>query len=77
MDNIKCYIGCNLKIITLCLQQQSGGEINMLQTEFSRTVQELIEMYLVRQDSIPAFLSGLTLELLSRQTMNFGWLLSH
>ena len=44
----------------------------MLDTEFSRTVQDLIQMYLVQQDSIPAFLSGLTLELFSRQTMNFG-----
>nr|XP_055231087.1 uncharacterized protein LOC129529605 isoform X2 [Gorilla gorilla gorilla] len=37
--------------------------------EFSHTVGELIEVHLRRQDSIPAFLSSLTLELFSRQTV--------
>lgn len=56
----------------LLFKQNSSGAIEMLGTSFSSTVQDLIEMYLIRQDSIPAFLSGLTLELFSRQTMNFG-----
>ncbi|XP_062945973.1 mitotic spindle assembly checkpoint protein MAD1 isoform X2 [Cynocephalus volans] len=47
----------------------SGSKMQLLETEFSRTVGELIELHLLRQDSIPAFLSSLTLELFSRQTM--------
>ncbi|XP_006859851.1 PREDICTED: mitotic spindle assembly checkpoint protein MAD1 [Chrysochloris asiatica] len=47
----------------------SGAKMNLLETEFSRTVGELIELHLLRQDSIPAFLSSLTLDLFSRQTL--------
>uniref|UniRef100_A0A8D2EBD4 Mitotic spindle assembly checkpoint protein MAD1 n=1 Tax=Theropithecus gelada TaxID=9565 RepID=A0A8D2EBD4_THEGE len=47
----------------------SGSKMQLLETEFSRTVGELIEVHLRRQDSIPAFLSSLTLELFSRQTV--------
>ncbi|XP_038007198.1 mitotic spindle assembly checkpoint protein MAD1 isoform X1 [Motacilla alba alba] len=47
----------------------SGGKMQLLETEFSRTIRELIELHLLRQDSIPAFLSALTLDLFSRQTM--------
>lgn len=47
----------------------SGTTMQLLETEFSRTVPELIELHLLRQDSIPAFLSALTLELFSRQTL--------
>lgn len=43
--------------------------MQLLETEFSRTVPELIELHLLRQDSIPAFLGALTLELFSRQTL--------
>ncbi|XP_048186342.1 mitotic spindle assembly checkpoint protein MAD1 isoform X2 [Perognathus longimembris pacificus] len=46
----------------------SGCKMQLLETEFSRSVPELIELHLLRQDSIPAFLSALTLELFSRQT---------
>ncbi|XP_053393249.1 mitotic spindle assembly checkpoint protein MAD1-like isoform X2 [Mercenaria mercenaria] len=56
----------------LLFKQNSNGDIEMLGTSFSSTMQDLMEMYLIRQDSIPAFLSGVTLELFSRQTMNFG-----
>jgi mitotic spindle assembly checkpoint protein MAD1 len=42
--------------------------MQLLETEFSRSVPELIELHLLQQDSIPAFLSSLTLELFSRQT---------
>nr|XP_039326851.1 mitotic spindle assembly checkpoint protein MAD1 isoform X2 [Saimiri boliviensis boliviensis] len=47
----------------------SGSKMQLLETEFSHTVGELIEAHLRRQDSIPAFLSSLTLELFSRQTV--------
>lgn len=47
----------------------SGSQMQLLETEFSRSVPELIELHLAQQDSIPAFLSSLTLELFSRQTV--------
>ncbi|VCX36590.1 unnamed protein product, partial [Gulo gulo] len=47
----------------------SGTEMQLLETAFSRSAQELIELHLLRQDSIPAFLSALTLDLFSRQTV--------
>lgn len=56
----------------LLFKQNSSGDIEMLGTSFSSTVQDLMEMYLIRQDSIPAFLSSVTLELFSRQTIHLG-----
>lgn len=47
----------------------TGATMQLLETEFSRTVPELIELHLLRQDSIPAFLGALTLELFGRQTL--------
>ncbi|XP_036028232.1 mitotic spindle assembly checkpoint protein MAD1 [Onychomys torridus] len=46
----------------------SGSKMQLLETEFSRSVPELIQLHLLQQDSIPAFLSALTIELFSRQT---------
>lgn len=53
-------------------QQSSNGEVQMLGTDFSNTLEEAIELYLAKQDSIPAFLSSITLNLFSRQTMMIG-----
>uniref|UniRef100_A0A0B7A767 Spindle assembly checkpoint component MAD1 n=1 Tax=Arion vulgaris TaxID=1028688 RepID=A0A0B7A767_9EUPU len=53
-------------------QQNSQGEIQMLQTDFSLTVQDAIELYLQKHNSIPLFLSHITMELFGRQTMNLG-----
>ncbi|XP_030901472.1 mitotic spindle assembly checkpoint protein MAD1 isoform X3 [Melopsittacus undulatus] len=47
----------------------SGRKMQLLENEFSRTIRELIELHLLQQDSIPAFLSALTLDLFSRQTI--------
>ncbi|XP_067406961.1 mitotic spindle assembly checkpoint protein MAD1 isoform X3 [Emydura macquarii macquarii] len=46
----------------------SGGKMQLLETDFSLTIRELIDLHLLHQDSIPAFLSAVTLELFSRQT---------
>ncbi|XP_043771373.1 mitotic spindle assembly checkpoint protein MAD1 isoform X2 [Cervus elaphus] len=46
-----------------------GTKMQLLETAFSRTVPALIELHLLQQDSIPAFLSALTLDLFSRQTL--------
>nr|XP_060642856.1 mitotic spindle assembly checkpoint protein MAD1 isoform X1 [Anolis sagrei ordinatus] len=49
--------------------RSSGAKMQLLETEFSRTVRELIDLHLLQQDSIPAFLSAVTLDLFSRQTI--------
>ncbi|XP_054848858.1 mitotic spindle assembly checkpoint protein MAD1 isoform X3 [Eublepharis macularius] len=46
-----------------------GRKMQLLETEFSQTVRDLIDLHLHHQDSIPVFLSAVTLELFSRQTM--------
>ncbi|XP_039735498.1 mitotic spindle assembly checkpoint protein MAD1 isoform X7 [Pteropus medius] len=47
----------------------SGATMQLLETAFSRSVPELVQLHLLAQDSIPAFLSALTLDLFSRQTV--------
>lgn len=54
---------------TLQATGPAGAKMQLLETEFSGAVRELIELHLLRQDSIPAFLSALTLDLFSRQTV--------
>ncbi|KAM6423665.1 mitotic spindle assembly checkpoint protein MAD1 isoform 2-T2 [Liasis olivaceus] len=49
--------------------RSSGAKMQLLETEFSQTVRELIDLHLLQQDSIPAFLSAVTLDLFSRQTV--------
>eukprot|EP00040_Diaphanoeca_grandis_P014678 m.74604 g.74604 ORF g.74604 m.74604 type:complete len:716 (-) comp24680_c0_seq1:239-2386(-) len=51
------------------LFQSSPEGMQMLHTPFSSTVQEQIDGYLVKFNSIPAFLGAVTMELFSRQTM--------
>ncbi|XP_053551289.1 mitotic spindle assembly checkpoint protein MAD1 [Bombina bombina] len=46
----------------------SGGKMQLLETEFSLTLRDLIDLHLHHQHSIPAFLSAVTLDLFSRQT---------
>ncbi|XP_027730801.1 mitotic spindle assembly checkpoint protein MAD1 isoform X2 [Vombatus ursinus] len=47
----------------------SRTKMQLLETEFSHTVRELIDLHLLQQDSIPVFLSSVTLDLFSRQTI--------
>ncbi|XP_068940915.1 mitotic spindle assembly checkpoint protein MAD1 isoform X3 [Petaurus breviceps papuanus] len=47
----------------------SRTKMQLLETEFSHTVRELIDLHLLQQDSIPVFLSSVTLDLFSRQTV--------
>lgn len=52
----------------LLFKQGPSGEIQMLETEFSRQQQDKMALYLQR-DSIPALLSSITLDLFNQQTM--------
>lgn len=46
-----------------------GAKMQLLQTDFSSSLDELINLHLHHQNSIPAFLSAITLDLFSRQTL--------
>ncbi|XP_051877973.1 mitotic spindle assembly checkpoint protein MAD1 isoform X1 [Pristis pectinata] len=45
-----------------------GAKMQLLETDFSSSLTELINLHLHHQNSIPAFLSAITLDLFSRQT---------
>ncbi|XP_038068435.1 mitotic spindle assembly checkpoint protein MAD1-like [Patiria miniata] len=53
----------------LLFQATSSGEMQLLENDFSSTLTDFISSFLHQQDSIPAFLSSVTLDLYSRQTM--------
>ncbi|KAK3511243.1 hypothetical protein QTP70_033747 [Hemibagrus guttatus] len=46
-----------------------SGEMQLLETDFSRTLTELVDLHLFHQKSIPMFLSAVTIDLFSRQTV--------
>ncbi|XP_072513766.1 mitotic spindle assembly checkpoint protein MAD1 isoform X1 [Salminus brasiliensis] len=46
-----------------------SGSMQLLETDFSRTLTELVDLHLFHQKSIPVFLSAVTLDLFSRQTV--------
>ncbi|XP_052401566.1 mitotic spindle assembly checkpoint protein MAD1 [Carassius gibelio] len=46
-----------------------SGSMQLLETDFSRTLTGLVDLHLFHQKSIPVFLSAVTIELLSRQTV--------
>ncbi|XP_056135656.1 mitotic spindle assembly checkpoint protein MAD1 [Lampris incognitus] len=52
----------------LLFKKGSSGSMQMLETEFSATLEEMVSLHLHHQKSIPAFLSAVTLDLFSRQT---------
>ncbi|CAJ1054017.1 mitotic spindle assembly checkpoint protein MAD1 [Xyrichtys novacula] len=50
-------------------KSSSSGSMQLMETEFSKTLGEMVTLHLHHQKSIPAFLSAVTLDLFSRQTM--------
>lgn len=54
------------------LFQLEDGELQMLETEFTRQLDKRLFVYLTRCDSVPAFLSNVTLHLFDQQTINPG-----
>ncbi|XP_078237406.1 mitotic spindle assembly checkpoint protein MAD1 isoform X3 [Pogona vitticeps] len=56
-------------LIFKATRSSGGGKMQLLETAFSQTVRELIDLHLLQQDSVPAFLSAVTLDLFSRQTI--------
>lgn len=49
--------------------QYVSGELKLLETPYSSTLASMIDLHLHHQHSIPVFLSSITLDLFSRQTM--------
>lgn len=59
--------GCGELLVFVCVQG-SNGSMQLMETEFSKTLGEMVSLHLHHQKSIPAFLSAVTLDLFSRQT---------
>jgi mitotic spindle assembly checkpoint protein MAD1 len=54
------------------LQQSSDGELQLLGNDYSASFADQIQTYLNGANSLPAFLSSVTLELFNRQTLLFS-----
>jgi len=65
-----CVRVCVCVCVCACVcAQGSSGTMQLMETEFSKTLGEMVDLHLHHQKSIPAFLSSLTLDLFSRQTI--------
>ncbi|GLD68270.1 mitotic spindle assembly checkpoint protein MAD1, partial [Lates japonicus] len=53
---------------SLLFKKGSNSSMQLMETEFSKTLGEMVALHLHHQKSIPAFLSAVTLDLFSRQT---------
>ena len=53
-----------------CWIQSAGDGLIVMDSPFIHTVDDLVQLHVTRQHSIPAFLAALTIELFSRQSMN-------
>uniref|UniRef100_A0A3P9KM72 Mitotic spindle assembly checkpoint protein MAD1 n=1 Tax=Oryzias latipes TaxID=8090 RepID=A0A3P9KM72_ORYLA len=53
---------------SLLFKKGSKGSMQLMETEFSKTLGEMVDLHLHHQKSIPAFLSAVTLDLFGRQT---------
>ena len=68
---IRDFLQSNWTLVIFCflsLQSTPKGEMMLLATDFSSQLTDQIDAYLTRFNSIPAFLSSITLELFNRQT---------
>ena len=54
----------------LLFRLEQGGELSMLDTPFSSQLTDLIELHLIRQNSIPVFLAAVIMDHFSRQTFD-------
>ncbi|XP_034086093.1 mitotic spindle assembly checkpoint protein MAD1 isoform X3 [Gymnodraco acuticeps] len=54
---------------SLLFKKGSNGSMQLMETVFSKTLGEMMALHLHHQKSIPAFLSAVTLDLFSRQTI--------
>lgn len=56
----------------LCFQLKKDNTLNLMENEFSVSLENMVELHLHQQKSIPVFLSSLTLNLFNNRTMAPG-----
>lgn len=54
----------------LCFQVNKEGDLNLLENEYSATLESMINLHLRHQKSIPVFLSAITMDLFNSKTMS-------
>ncbi|XP_018334311.1 mitotic spindle assembly checkpoint protein MAD1 [Agrilus planipennis] len=52
----------------ICFQLNSEGNLNLLENHFSASLEDMIDLHLRHQKSIPVFLSALTIDLFNNRT---------
>lgn len=53
----------------LCFQLNPEGALNLLENNFSAALEDMVELHLRHQKSIPVFLSAITMDLFNNRTM--------
>lgn len=53
----------------LCFQVNKEGDLNLLENDYSATLESMINLHLRHQKSIPVFLSAITMDLFNGKTM--------
>lgn len=53
----------------LCFQVNKDGDLNLLENDYSATLESMINLHLRHQKSIPVFLSAITMDLFNSKTM--------
>lgn len=53
----------------ICFHLNTDGNLNLLESRFSATLEEMVDLHLRQQNSIPVFLSAITIDLFNNRTM--------
>lgn len=53
----------------ICFQLNPEGALNLLENRFSAALEDMVELHLRHQKSIPVFLSAITIDLFNNRTM--------
>ncbi|KAF5283857.1 hypothetical protein FQA39_LY04677 [Lamprigera yunnana] len=53
----------------ICFQLNTEGALNLLENAFSTTLEDMVDLHLRHQKSIPVFLSAITMDLFNNRTM--------
>lgn len=51
------------------MSSSNNGTMELLETEYSQTLTDMIDLHLKQHKSIPLFLASLTVDLFNKQTM--------
>lgn len=53
----------------ICFQLDPEGALSLLENEFSSTLEDMVDLHLRHQKSIPVFLSAITMDMFQNHTM--------